>query len=162
MANVFNLMSRMVIFQELHVTGGDIIQLLPFVHAFYAFEFPLFYSHHNCDGNVMVIPFAIKTYQCDPLGGALFTLIRFKALCSTTIHFPFYLFPSTTNNTHIIGPLSIVSFAYEHFHTELHAIGPSIQPKKCITWSPFGLQFNSKPHLSLTHHQRELESWVFH
>ncbi len=40
------------------------------------------------------------------------------------------------NDTHIIGPLSIVSFTYEHFQNKLCAIGFSIQPKKCIAWSP--------------------------
>jgi hypothetical protein len=162
MVNVFNLVSRRVIFQELHVVGGDIIQLIPFVYAFYVFELPLFYSHHNCYGNVMVIPFSINTYQYDPLGGALFTFIRFRALHSTTSHFPSYLFPSTTNDIHVINPPSIVSFAYEHFHTELHAIGFSVQFLKCVTWSPFGLRFNFEPYFSLTHHQKELESWVFH
>jgi hypothetical protein len=155
MENAFNLVSKGVIFQELHVVGGDIIQLIPFVRALYAFEPPLFYSHRNYDGNVMVIPFAIGTCQSDPLGGALFTLAHFRALHSTTNHFPFYLFPSTTNDTHIITPPpppSIVSFTYKHFHIELHAIGLSIQPKKCVTQSLFSLPPNFEPHLNLTHH----------
>jgi hypothetical protein len=50
--NAFNLVSKGVIFQELRATGGDIIQLIPFVHAFYAFEFPLFCNHHNHEGEV--------------------------------------------------------------------------------------------------------------
>ncbi len=48
------------------------MQLIPFVCAFYAFEFPMFYSHHNCEGDVTVIPSAMGTHQGDPLGGALF------------------------------------------------------------------------------------------
>jgi hypothetical protein len=40
MANAFNLMSRKVIFHELCATSGNIIQLFPFVCAFYAFESP--------------------------------------------------------------------------------------------------------------------------
>jgi hypothetical protein len=35
------------------------MQLIPFVRAFYAFEFPLFYNHHNREGDVIVIPFAM-------------------------------------------------------------------------------------------------------
>ncbi len=57
--NAFNLVSRGVIFQKLCVVGGDIIQIIPFVHAFYAFEFPLFYNHHNCEGDVVIIPYAM-------------------------------------------------------------------------------------------------------
>jgi len=54
----------------------------------------------------------------DSLGGALFILAHFKALCFITSHFPSYLFPSITNDIHIICPPLIVSFAYEHFETK--------------------------------------------
>jgi hypothetical protein len=74
MKNVFNSMSRGVVFQKLHVTNGDIIQLILFVCAFYAFESPLFYNHHNHEGDVTIIPSTMKTHQNDPLGKALFTL----------------------------------------------------------------------------------------
>ncbi len=56
------------------------MQLIPFVHAFYAFKSPLFYNHHNHKGDVIVIPFTMGTHQGDPLGGALFTLAHFKVL----------------------------------------------------------------------------------
>jgi len=48
----------------------------PFICAFYAFESPLFYSHYNRDGNIIVIPFAMGTCQGDLLGGALFVIIH--------------------------------------------------------------------------------------
>jgi len=108
-------MLKRVIFQELHAIGGDIIQLIPFVNAFNAFKSPLFYNHHNGDGNVTIIPFAMGTHEGDPFGGALFALTHCRALLSTTIHFPFCLFPSIAINIHIIGPFSIVSSTYEHF-----------------------------------------------
>jgi hypothetical protein len=56
------------------------MQLIIFVHAFYAFKFPLFYNHHNHKGDVIVIPFTMGTHQGDPLGRALFTLAHFKVL----------------------------------------------------------------------------------
>jgi hypothetical protein len=61
-------MSRGVIFQELHAIGGDIIQFIHFVRAFYVFEFLLFYSHCNRDSDVTIIPFAMGTCQGDLLG----------------------------------------------------------------------------------------------
>jgi hypothetical protein len=73
-------MSRGVIFQELCATCGDIIQFIPFVRAFYAFKFPLFYSHCNHEGDVIIIPIAMGTQQGDPLGGTLFVLAHFKVL----------------------------------------------------------------------------------
>jgi hypothetical protein len=60
-------MSNGVIFQEFHVACGDLIQLVPFFRAFYAFESPLFYNHHNCEGDVIVIPSTMGTHQGDPL-----------------------------------------------------------------------------------------------
>jgi hypothetical protein len=114
MANAFNSMLRRVKFQEFRVACEDIIQFIPFVCAFYAFEFPLFYNHHNREGDVTFIPFAMGTHQGDPLGKALFTLAHFKALCSITNHLSSYLFPSIVDDIHIIGPPSIVSSTYEH------------------------------------------------
>ncbi len=91
------------------------MQFILFVHAFYAFESLLFHSHHNHEGDVTIILFAMGTYQGDPLGKALFALAHFKALHSIASHFPSCLFSSVANDTHIVGPLSIVSYAYEHF-----------------------------------------------
>jgi hypothetical protein len=68
MANAFSLVSRGVIFQELCIIGGDIIQFIPFICAFYAFKFPLFYNHCNRQGDVTIIPFAMGIRQDDPCG----------------------------------------------------------------------------------------------
>jgi hypothetical protein len=65
-------------FKKLCATGGDIMQLIPFVHAFCAFDFPLFYNHHNREGDVIIIPFITKTHQGDPLGNSLFALVHLK------------------------------------------------------------------------------------
>jgi hypothetical protein len=80
----------------------------------------------------MVISFVIGTRQSDLLEGALFALAHLKALHSITSNFPSYLFLSIVDDTNIINPLSIVSFAYEHFQIELCAIGFSIQLLKCV------------------------------
>ncbi len=132
-------MLRRVIFEKVHAASEDIIQLIPFVHAFYAFESPLFYNHYNCEGDVTIIPSSMGIYEGDPWGGALFALAHFSVLCSIANHFPSCLFISITSDIHIIGSFSIVSFAYEHFWIKLHAIGLSIQLFKCITWSPSNL-----------------------
>jgi hypothetical protein len=60
------------------------MRFVPFVRAFYAFESPLFYNHHNHEGDVIVIPFIMGTHLGDPLGGALFALAHFRALHSIT------------------------------------------------------------------------------
>jgi hypothetical protein len=78
----------MKFFIVLHAASGDIIQLIPFVRAFYAFESPLFYNHHNHEKDVKIIPSTMGTHQGDPLGGALFVFAHFKALHSIVNHFP--------------------------------------------------------------------------
>ncbi len=87
MANTFNMVSKEVIFQKLCLVAGDIMQLIPFLRAFYAFEFPLFCDHFNHEGYVIVIPFTMGTHLGDPLGGTLFAVAHFKAMHSTTSHF---------------------------------------------------------------------------
>jgi hypothetical protein len=82
----------------------------------------MFYNHHNHESDVIVIPFAMGTHQGDPLGGALFVLAHFKALCYIVSHFISCMFLSIVDDIHITGLLSIVSFAYEHFKTKLHAM----------------------------------------
>jgi hypothetical protein len=53
-------------FQKIHAACGDIIQLIPFVCAFYAFEFFFNYNHHNREGDVTIIPFTMGIHQGDP------------------------------------------------------------------------------------------------
>jgi hypothetical protein len=49
----------------------DIIQLNPFIHAFYAFEFPFFYNHRNHEGDVIIIPSAMGIHQGDIFKGGI-------------------------------------------------------------------------------------------
>jgi hypothetical protein len=114
-ANAFNSVSKGVIFQKLCTTSEDNIQLIPLVHAFNAFESPMFYNHHNREGDVIVSPLTMGARQGDFLRGALFALTHFRALHFTSNHFLSCLLPSIVDNIHIIGPHSIVSCAYEHF-----------------------------------------------
>jgi hypothetical protein len=91
------------------------MQLIFFVHAIYAFEFPLFCNHRNRESNVIVFFSTMGICQGDPLGGSLFISTHFRTLHYIINHFPFYLFPSIVGDIHIIGPPSIVSSTYEHF-----------------------------------------------
>jgi hypothetical protein len=81
----------------------------------------MFYSHHNHEGEVMIIPCIMETYQNDPLKSALFALTHFRTLHSIASHFPSCLFPYIVDDIHIIGPLSIISSAYEH--SKLNSMG---------------------------------------
>jgi hypothetical protein len=80
MTNVLHSVLRKVIFQELGVANGHIIQFILFVCAFNAFEFIVFYNHRNREGDVIIIPSTMGIRQGDPFGGALFVLTHLKAL----------------------------------------------------------------------------------
>jgi hypothetical protein len=89
-------------FKNFVVQVGTSCNSSPLFRLFYAFEFPLFYNHHNYEGYVIIIPFAMGTCQRVPLGGVLFGLAHFGVLHSTTSHFSSFLFPSIVNDTHIM------------------------------------------------------------
>jgi len=40
----------------------------------------IFFRSKHCEGNVIIIPFAMGTHQGDPEGGALFALAHFRVL----------------------------------------------------------------------------------
>jgi hypothetical protein len=56
-----DLVSIEVIFPKLHKSSDDIIQPF-FLGAFYVFESPIFYNHHNRDGNVSIIRSIMGTH----------------------------------------------------------------------------------------------------
>ncbi len=120
--------------------------------VFYAFNSTTFLRHISPHTNLklqpwavmksQIIPSSMGTYPKNPLGNVLYTLTHFKYLHSIINDFFSCLFPSIVDDTHIIGPLSIVSSTYKHFQTKLYVIGLSIQPQKCVAWSPFSLPLN--------------------
>jgi len=73
---------------------------------------PHFFTiHHNHESDVIIIPSTMGICQGDPLGGALFALTNFRALCFIVNCSLSYLFPSIVDAIHIISPPSIVSYA---------------------------------------------------
>jgi hypothetical protein len=74
----------------------------------------MFYSHCNREGNVTIIPSTMGTHQGDSLGGRLFVLTHFRTLHSATNCFFSFLFPSITDDIHIIGP-----FQLYHLHMNI-------------------------------------------
>ncbi len=135
-ANIFNIVPRRVIFQRLHVIGGQLFQDTTFVRSFYALQLLLFFSHHSSQGNLFVIQSFIGTYQGDLLGGLLFALAHFHAFHNSINLFPSSLFFSIIDDTHIVGHVSLVSQVFHHFSFQLNLIGLTVQPCKCGIWSP--------------------------
>jgi len=54
-ANAFNIVSHVVIFQKLCAANGQLSQLIHFVHLFYAPQLLLFFNHHYIQGDLSII-----------------------------------------------------------------------------------------------------------
>ncbi len=52
---------------------------------------------------------------------------------------PNCVFPSLTDNTHIMGPMSEISCAFDHLLTQLTQVGFKVQMSKCKFWNPLGI-----------------------
>ena len=85
---------------------------------------------------VVEIEISTNTRQGDPLGGVLFALDHLHA---TAAAIPNCAFPSFDDDTHIVGPPARVVEAFSHFVAQLALLDLSVQPSKCVTWSPSGL-----------------------
>jgi len=59
--------------------------------------------------------------------------------------FPFCLFPFVINDTHIIGPTSIVYPVFHHFSSQSGLVGLVIQLCICVVWSPSRLFLRFAP-----------------
>ena len=74
------------------------------------------------------------------LGGVLFALGHKQALCATAAVFLDCAFPSVADDTHIGSPLARVVEAPLHFDAQHALLGFSMQPSKCVVWSPSRLE----------------------
>jgi len=52
---------------------------------------------------------------------------------------PNYVFPSLTDDTCIVGPMSEITCAFDHLSTQLTLIGLRVNVSKCKLWSPLGI-----------------------
>ncbi|KAL2649469.1 hypothetical protein R1flu_017597 [Riccia fluitans] len=137
--NAFNTISQEALFHELRVATGSLDQLFPFVCFFYACPSPLYFSHCSLEDEVTLFSSESDICQGDPLGGALFALAHLRVLRTTASEHPLCLFPSLADDTRIVGPPEAVVPAFHTLEGHLSAVGLTIQPTKCATWSPFGL-----------------------
>jgi hypothetical protein len=55
--------------------------------------------------------------QGDPLGGPLFVFAHYQSLLEAIVRTTNYVFPSLTNNIHIVGPMNEITNAFDHLST---------------------------------------------
>jgi hypothetical protein len=77
--------------------------------------------------------------QGDRLGSLLFALAHYWTILKTSVWMPIYVFPSLTDDTHIVGFLNEIIPTFDHLSTQLTLIGLNVKVSKCKFWSPSGI-----------------------
>ncbi len=85
---------------------------------------------------VTIIESSLGMKQGDPLGGFLFALAHYWTFLKTTTRAPNYVFPSLTDNIHIVGLVSKITCAFDHLLTQLAFVKLRVKMSKCKFWSP--------------------------
>ncbi len=87
-----------------------------------------------------------STKQGDPLRGPLFVLAQYRILLETITWASNYVFPSLTNDTHIMGPMNEITCTFDHLLTQLALVGLKVKVSKCKFWSHRNLSKHNIPH----------------
>lgn len=98
----------------------------------------LFFSHPSILKKKFILLSSIGVHQGDSLIKPLFDFAHFCVLCCFSGVFASCLFFSLVDDTHIFGLVSIFTFAFDHFVSQLTFVGSTVQPHKCLIWSPLG------------------------
>jgi hypothetical protein len=103
---------------------------------FYDVHSSLYYWHKQHEEGVTIIESSSSMRQSDPLGYLLFSLTHYWAFLKTIAQALDYVFPSPTNDTHIMGPMNKIIHALAHLLTQLTLIGFKVKVSKCKLWTP--------------------------
>ncbi len=121
--HIFSSVSQVVIFKKLCDVEGTLANIVPFTRFFYDVHPSLYYQHGQNVEGVTIIESSSSTKQGDPLGGPLFVLAHYRTFLETITQAPNYIFPSLTDDTHIMGPKNEITYAFDHLSTQLTLIG---------------------------------------
>ncbi len=111
------------------------MNIVLFIRLFYGVHFFKNYHHKQHVKRVIIIESYSGTTQDDPLRGPLFLLAHYRAFVKTIMWAPNYVFPSLTNNIHILGPTSKNTHTFDHLLTQLTLVGLKVKMSKCKLWT---------------------------
>ncbi len=74
--------------------------------------------------------------QGDLLGSPLFILAHYRALLETIVQVPICVFPSLTDDIHIVEFMIEIACAFDHLSTQITLVGLRAKVSKCKLWSP--------------------------
>jgi hypothetical protein len=84
---------------------------------YYGVHSSFYYQHGQHVEGVTIIESSSRTKQGDPLGDFLFVLAHYQMPLKTIMRAPNYIFPSLTDNTHIVGPMNEIPHTFDHILT---------------------------------------------
>jgi hypothetical protein len=87
-------------------------------------------------GGVSILESSLGMKQGYPLRGPLFALPHYRALLKTIMRALSCVFPSLTDNTHIVGPMNEIDCTFHHLSIQLTLDGLGVKVSKCKLWSP--------------------------
>jgi len=129
--NDFNNFFWIIIFKELCDVEGPLANIVPFTKLFYGAHFSFYFQHGQHVEGVTVIESFSSMKQGDFLGGLLFALAHYWTFLKTIVWAPNCVFPSLTNDAHIVGPLNEIACTFDHLLTQLILVGLKAKVSKC-------------------------------
>jgi hypothetical protein len=86
---------------------------------------------------ITIIESSLGIRKGDPLRGLLFILAHYQVFLETIMWVFSYVFPSLVDDTHIMGPMSEITHAFNHLLTQLALIGFKVKMLNYKLWSAF-------------------------
>jgi hypothetical protein len=109
------------------VAKGPLASIIPFTMLFYGAPFFFFYQHGWHVEGVTIIESFSSMRLGDPLGGPLFVLAHYRAFLDTIVQASNCVYPSLVDDIHIMGPMSKITYAFDHLSTQLTLVGLKVK-----------------------------------
>jgi len=93
------------------------VNIVPFTKLFYGAHSSFYHQHEQHKEGIIIIKSFSDMKQGDPLGGPLFVLAHYQTFLKTIAQAPNCVFPSLGDDTHIVGLMNEVIFAFDHLST---------------------------------------------
>jgi hypothetical protein len=115
--NAFNNVFQAIILKKLCDVEELLASIVPFTRLFYGVHSSFYYQHGRHVEGVTIIESFSGMRQSDPLKSLLFVLAHYRTFVETISWALNYVFPSLVDNTHIVGPVTKITYAFDHFST---------------------------------------------
>ncbi len=111
------------------------MNIIPFTRLFYGVPFSFYYQRwQHEEGDTNIESFS-SISENDPLGGPLFALAHYRTFLKTIMQTTSCVFPTLTNDIHIMGLLNKIIPTFDHLLTRLTLVGLKVKMLKFKLWN---------------------------